>query len=479
MTPRPAIAALAAATVLFVSLLGARPAAAHPAGFTSVNRYVGVQCDARGALHIAYLLDFAELPSYSEFDQLDADHDGTVTPDEQRAYLDRRVPPLLASWVVTVNGERATVRTTGASLEVREGERGMSTLRIAADVVAETPGPSDARELETFEVTVRDPAFADRSGWREMAADDSTDTVLTAGARERQSEALAYGSSAGGNGNATVNPPRVDQAAFTFRRAPAGATVARRAPPEPPVTADPALVRLSAAMKRASGSASFSLVAALLALALGAGHALSPGHGKALAAAYLVGRRARPSQALALGLAVTAAHTAAVFAIGLFAVGIERVAGTDRVLRGLELASAVAVTALGIVQLSARWREVTGDAADHGHRHDPVHPSGGLRAVVLLGASSGLTPCPSALAILLGAIALHRYAFGLALVAVFSLGVAATLTAVGLLVLLARRLVQRVSTGAPFVRWLPVLSSACVTAIGVLLCVSAWSPSGR
>src|SRR5580700_1960587 len=98
-------------------------AAAHPAGFTSVNRYVGLECDGSGVIHIAYLLDFAEMPSVAELDDLDANHDGTLTPGEQRTYLDRRLPPLLGAWTVRVNGAAATLRIAGSNLEVREGER--------------------------------------------------------------------------------------------------------------------------------------------------------------------------------------------------------------------------------------------------------------------------------------------------------------------------------------------------------------------
>jgi ABC-type nickel/cobalt efflux system permease component RcnA len=449
-----------------------------------VNRYIGVQCDGRGAIHIAYLLDSAELPSYSEFEELDADHDGTVTPDEQRAYLDRRIPPLVAAWTVLVDGERAPARVTGANLEIRDGEQGMSTLRIAADVEAipashqgTTPPSPDARE---FHVTVRDPTFADRSGWREIAADDSTDTTVAAGYRERPSDALAY------SRGASAGPPRVDHADFTFRPVPRSAlTPATPTLPSAPV--DERLAGLARVMKRASGSWSFSAIALLLAGLLGAAHALSPGHGKALAAAYLVGRRARPSQALILGLSVTAAHTAVVFAFGLFAVAIERITGTERLMRDLELAAAVAVTLLGLAQLSARWQDATTGAASHSsHDHHvpmavlhgvPHDAPRGTAALVALGASSGLTPCPSAIAILLAAIALHRYAFGLLLVFVFSVGVAFTLTAVGLAVLFARGLVLRAIGPHRLLRWLPVLSSACVTAVGVLLCASAWTSS--
>jgi ABC-type nickel/cobalt efflux system permease component RcnA len=226
-------------------------------------------------------------------------------------------------------------------------------------------------------------------------------------------------------------------------------------------------------MKRARGSWSFSVLALALAFALGLAHALSPGHGKALAAAYLVGRRARPAHAVLFGATVTLAHTAVVFLVGCMVLAVEHAIGSDRLLRGLELVSALTIVALGIAQLSRRWREATGSRGPHDHV-GVEGGSDGVRSLFALGASAGLTPCPSALAVLLTAIALHRYGFGLVLVLAFSLGVAMTLTATGLLVLVARRLLERISGAAPVLRWLPVASSASVLLIGVLLVASAW-----
>ncbi len=464
-------AAIAAALLCAVAMFPLE-ARAHPAGFTSVNRYVGLECDATGTVHIAYLLDFAELPSYSEIDSLDANHDGTLTPAEQRAYLDRRLPPLLEAWTVLVNGDRATLRVSGSNLEVREGERGMSTLRIAAEITAERR-PAVEPDVLDIRVDASDPGFSDRPGWREMAADDSTDAVLTAGNKERPLDALAYGNAA------TQDPPRVDRAMFTFRRVRTAAGPTLPAMSRWPISVDARLASLSTAMKRASGGWTFSTVALALAAVLGAGHALSPGHGKALAAAYLVGRRARASQAVVFGVAVTIAHTAVVFAVGLLAVAIEHTVGSHRVMRGLELASALAVLALGLTQLSTRWREV-GRHVGTGHHHGS-NPSGdGAVSLFALGAAAGMVPCPSGLALLFAAIALHRYAFGLLLVLAFSSGIAVTLAAAGVLVVMARRVLDRApapthGTLAQCLTWLPVVSSACVTSIGILLCVSACS----
>lgn len=463
---RPAPGARSLAFGILLALLAlATGAAAHPAGFTSVNRYVGVECDARGRVHIDYLLDFAELPSYSEFEQLDADHDGVATPAEQRAYLERRLPPLLAKWTVEVNGVRTSLRVTGSNLEALEGERGMPTLRIAAEIDAERAPPLDPGQRE-IRVYVRDPNFSDRSGWRELAAQDSDDAKVTAGTKESSSEALAYSRSA--------SPPRIDEALLGFRLARGGPAAAFDPRSwRPPIIVDAQLASLSSAMKRASSSGAFSLAALLLAALLGAVHALSPGHGKALAAAYLVGRRARLSQAAVFGTTVSIAHTVVVFVLGGLAIAIEHTIGTDRLVRGLETASAVTVVILGLSQLPRRWREVTAPGA-HGHSHaSTLKRAGDTISIVALGASSGLSPCPSAVALLLTAVALHRAGLGLLLVCAFSVGVATTLTAAGVLVLVAGRLLDRVAGAAIFLRWLPVASSACVLVIGVLLCASA------
>jgi nickel/cobalt exporter len=470
--------AVVAAGVFSLVLAFARTSEAHPAGFTSVNRYLGVSCDALGQVHLAYLLDFAELPAYAEIERLDANHDGLVSPAEQRAYLDERLPPIVRAWTVEIEGAKASLRITGSSLEASPGERGLSTLRIAADVVADRPPEAPPVSLATNDLRVHvvEPVFAERSGWRELSAEESADGRVSVGPIARPSDILAYSSPLAGG------PPRVDEGRFVFRSQPASGATTAAVRPDPMTAVDPRLARVASAMKRAGESWPFTAIALALAFALGAAHALAPGHGKALAAAYLVGRRARAFDAIVFGAAVTVAHTAIVFLVGCLALAVERTVGSDRLLRGLALASAVTVLALGVVQLSRRWREVTGLAASHGHGHGHgamAEPPGGLRALIALGTSAGLTPCPSAFALLLSAIALHRYGFGLVLVLAFSMGVATTLAIAGLLVVAARGMLDRFAGTDPILRWLPVMSSMCVLLLGVLLCASAWSPAAR
>jgi ABC-type nickel/cobalt efflux system permease component RcnA len=434
---------------------------------SSINRYLGVECGDQGHLVIKYWLDFAELPAYAELEDLDANRDDAVSPEEQQQYLARRLPPLVAGWTIAIDDQRAEARVTGSRLEIYEGERGLSALRIAADVEVERPASANpsAPELRVF---VRDPAFADRPGWREVAADDSANAIVVSGPIEHSKDALAYGNP----GHEAA--PRVDRAEFTFRLV--RDDVARPTPPGPGpiVNIDPRLARLASALKDKSGSPGFVAFAVALAALLGAAHALSPGHGKVLAAATLVGHRARPTNAIVFGVSVAASHTIVVLLLGAFAIAIERTVGSDRVMRGLELAAAVSVAGLGLVQLTSRWKELT---TDSGGFHSHAIASPGYRgSLAAIGALSGLAPCPTALAVWLSAVALHRAALGLLLVAAFSLGVATTLTTVGLAVVVARRLlIGRAAPPGILVRLLPVVSSACVAGIGILLCVSAWS----
>jgi hypothetical protein len=224
---RERIGATAAAVVVALALtlalaLAARPSLAHPNGSTSVNRYLGVSCSPAGEVRIAYLLDFAELPAYAEIEQLDADHDGSVTPEEQRAYLERRLPPLVGRWRVEVNGSKASLRIGGSSLQILPGDQGLSTLRIAADIAADVAPVTGFTQGGDLRVHVVDPGFADRSGWRQMTAEASTDVTVVGGPAE---------SGVLGRSGPSDEPPRVDDAVFTFRaRANEGRASAADAP---------------------------------------------------------------------------------------------------------------------------------------------------------------------------------------------------------------------------------------------------------
>jgi ABC-type nickel/cobalt efflux system permease component RcnA len=230
------------------------------------------------------------------------------------------------------------------------------------------------------------------------------------------------------------------------------------------------------------------LVGIAAAFLLGAAHALTPGHGKTIVAAYLVGSRGTLKHAAFLGAMVTFTHTVSVFVLGLVTLFFFRYVMPETVTQWLGVASGVSIVAIGLWMAYTRWRAATHVHDHHHHHHDRAHghdhhhdhdhshthshiPNelswGGL---VALGASGGLVPCESALVLLLAAIALRRVGFGLLLLVSFSAGLAIVLMAIGAIVLFARNLLpERGTSSNIFFRYVPVASAAIVTVVGVIM----------
>lgn len=248
------------------------------------------------------------------------------------------------------------------------------------------------------------------------------------------------------------------------------------------------------------------LVALVAAFVLGAAHALTPGHGKTIVAAYLVGSRGTFKHAAFLGAMVTFTHTITVFALGLATLFLFQYIVPEKITQILGAISGLSIVAIGAWMLYKRigaadrshshthdhhhdhshhghdhphdhthsndHDHVHGhDHHDHGHVHQHVPDEISWGGLVALGASGGLVPCESALVLLLSAIALGRVGLGLVLLVSFSLGLALVLMVIGALVLYAKNLLpERHRTGAhPFLRWLPVASAAVVMIIGLLM----------
>jgi nickel/cobalt exporter len=212
------------------------------------------------------------------------------------------------------------------------------------------------------------------------------------------------------------------------------------------------------------------VILASLAAALfwGAAHALSPGHGKTIVTAYLVGQRGTPAHAALLGLIVTITHTIGVFALGAVTLALSQFIVPDRLYPWLNLVSGLLVVGIGAAVLQARVRQRKRHA--HHHHHDEA-PS--LRSLLAVGVSGGLLPCPSALVVLLAAISLHRIAFGLLLILAFSAGLALTITGIGLVAVLARSAFRRVRFDGRLVRLLPAASALVILGAGVAMTLRA------
>ena len=222
----------------------------------------------------------------------------------------------------------------------------------------------------------------------------------------------------------------------------------------------------------ADAAAGKGVLALLLLAAFGWGalHALSPGHGKAMVAAYLVGTRGTARHALALGGTVTISHTIGVFGLGVVTLALSQYVLPEQLYPWLTLVSALMVLVIGAGVLRSRLRR-----ARHHHHHDHHHGPQDLswRGLVGLGAAAGLIPCPSALVVLLAAISQHEVGLGLLLITVFSLGLAGTLTGLGLAVVRARRLLPRIRVSARIADALPALSALLIVAVGCVLTVRA------
>jgi len=209
-----------------------------------------------------------------------------------------------------------------------------------------------------------------------------------------------------------------------------------------------------------------------IAYALGAVHALSPGHGKTLVGAYLVGSRGTPQAALWLGLTTTVTHTLAVFILGVTTLLASHYIDLDRVYPILGAASGLAICLVGLRLLAMRLRDghhPHHHPARHHHAHHHHHdqPREDWSSILAIGISGGLVPCPSALVLLLSAIALHQIAYGLVLIGGFSLGLASAITTLGLAAVYGRQWLEKAPIGAGVMQRLSVVSALATVCIGL------------
>lgn len=206
-----------------------------------------------------------------------------------------------------------------------------------------------------------------------------------------------------------------------------------------------------------------------IAFVFGAGHALSPGHGKTMVAAYLVGSQGTPKQAILLGLVTTITHTLGVFILGIVALVASQYIVPQTLYPILSLVSGLTVCGVGFWLLDRRL-----DAGEHTHKHDHHHhhpPSKSFTnpSLIALGIAGGIVPCPSALVLLLSAIALHQAAYGVMLISAFSLGLASVLVAIGLVVVYAHQWIDRFPNSAKLLQNLSMVGAVVVIVTGAAL----------
>ena len=542
---------------LFATLALAAPApvGAHPLGNFSISQYSGIQIE-RDAIALRYFIDMAEIPTFQELQSREIPAD----PADARVsrYLRETADGLRTGLTLEVDGKPLALIVRSAEVIFPPGAADLPTMKLAVSMTA--PLARSRAVAETLRY--RDGNFATRTGWKEVVAvGRSGSTVLESSVPEhdRSRELSDYPT------DLLDSPPQVREAHVRFSRAPAPPVIARVTPDRPapdtrtsdtttpfgasapsnePAAANASsqsmstvtppqpesVVTVPVAAKANAQSASRGAftdliatreltlsviaVALLVAAALGAFHALEPGHGKTVVAAYLVGSRGTARHAVILGLIVTASHTAGVYLLGGVTFYASQYVVPERLYPWLALASGLTIAALG---LSLFWRRYAGEASahgdhhhgehhhglpthvhapghghghDHDHHHEHDHGSHGhhhhhepgrvsLRQLWALGITGGIVPCPAALVVLLSALSLRRVGFGLLLIVAFSVGLALVLIAIGMLMVYARRLVARFDESGPLVtRWLPLSSSVVMTLLGASIAIQALTSGG-
>ena len=475
------VVALSAAVVAVPSA-----AFAHPLGNFTVNLYSGIQLTP-GEVRIDYVLDMAEIPTFQEMASIDTDGDGTASDAERAAWAERTAPELLSNLSVSVSGRPVDLHVVSSAMRFRPGQGGLQILRLEATYAGDV-----AREGA---LAYRDDNYADRIGWREITAvgvDGAAIVGSSVPAESVSDRLLSYPQ------DLLASPLHVTEATLSFHP---GTTAPSASIDEHPLgDADRPGVTGGSFAGLVDQTGPLMFVALLLAMMFGALHALGPGHGKTLMAAYLVGAGGRPKQAVAVGGAVAVMHTASVLALGFLVLSATRLFPPERVYPWLGLGSGLVALGLGAALLVARldvWsngrRTALAHTADHehfgveGHEHDghdgeralgahghahavPDGPVLSRRGLMALAVAGGILPSPTALVVLLASVAFHRVAYGLGLIAAFSVGLATALIVVGILALRARDVVSR-RMSSNVGRLVPVFSASAIVMLGLVLTV--------
>lgn len=457
--------------MMALTIVIALPAQAHPLGNFTINHLAKVRTDAHG-LTIRYIVDMAEIPTFQVM---------RARSIEANQHLDR-----LNDWAkeeITVVKSGLDIRADGTPLELladppqvstRPGAGGLPTIYFLDEFHAVFPKDTAARSI-----TISDRVYRDRIGWKDIVVAPQT---------EPTHELRSYP-------NALLASPR-STTSVAISRSLNGAAVARDVSDTVVAGAASATSQtrsnlLSDMLSRGLSNPLFVVLTFLIAIGLGALHALEPGHGKTLLAVSLVGARATPKQALILAVALTLAHTAGVLALGAVLLALAQYIVPEQVYPWISLVSGALVAVLGAVALSRFVKARRGFAHSHGHVHEHSgHDGDGLsgehghhhdhhvapgaaplsfKSVVLIAMSGNVAPCPAALVVLLTALTLHQVAYGLLVVVAFSVGLAGVLTALGIAVvhgaswLAGRRGFDRIA------QYGPLLTAIIICVIGTVM----------
>jgi nickel/cobalt exporter len=537
--------------------------AAHPMGNFSISHYAGIHV-APGFIELRYLIDMAEIPTFQEMQS------SGIVPKEGDAsltdYLAKKAAVLAAGLALEVNGQRVALQPISQNVIFPAGAGGLPTMKLGF-VYRAALGNFSSDSVGA--IRYRDGNYAGRAGWKEIVVSAEPSLTLSGNSVpgvDRSAQLSNYPT------DLLSSPPQDLEASFSYAPTfPTGQTLSGNAIPAAPVRAagsargktvdsQPPLANVARASVPQADSTTaakasapsgaeaglegknwnyaspatlqanrqatprnrftelvsarnlsfwFLLTAALIAAGLGALHALEPGHGKTIVAAYLVGSRGTAKHAVFLGIIVTAAHTAGVYLLGAITLYASKYIVPEQLYPWLGMISGIIIAVLAAYMLLRAWSDEDGEHAHEGggaHGHwfaslgkprgtleDQEQSSGELSGLPLarrernvslsqlmtLGITGGIVPCPAALVVLLGAVSLHRVGLGLFLIVSFSVGLAAVLIAIGLLMVYGRQFLARWKSDGKIVkRWLPVASAACMLLLGLGITGRAFLSAG-
>ena len=328
--------------LLAISGLNPAPAAAHPLGNFTVNRYARVELGANG-IRLRYVIDMAEIPSFAETPRIDANKDGLLSDGEKQAYADQRAIDYGANLKLEVNGSAVRLLPGLATVTLPEGQAGLTTIRFVGDYSGALPAG--------WEKGVRRPSATaisvDRLGWKEIVILPGEGVALqssSAPTADISQELTAYPQ------EKLKSPLDIREASFALAAGDSSALPQPVAPGSGKTSASPAksgggFARL---VSRENLSPAFIALSLLAAIAWGAAHALGPGHGKTIVAAYLVGERGTARHAVILGLTVTITHTSTVISLGLVTLYASRFVAAEDLYLWLSVGFGVLVVLMGL-----------------------------------------------------------------------------------------------------------------------------------
>jgi len=538
------------ASVILTTLAPVRSVEAHPMGNFSINHYVKI-IPGNEAIELDYIIDMAEIPTFQE-----TESDGLIPKvgdPSLTAYLTRQDDRLRSGLVLRAGEQPLHLVTVSRQAIFPPGAGGLPTMKMGFVYRARLPHRIDSTALALH---YRDDNFPNRAGWKEVITINGPGAALvnsSAPSVDRSFELTNYPT------DLLHSPPQALEADLTVKAAAPGTFLSSHtgwlitdssvAGAGAQLTGNRQGTPRSAFTELITSKRSdvlFLLAAALIAATLGGFHALEPGHGKTLVAAYLVGSRGTARHAVMLGGIVTASHTISVYALGVITLYASQWIMPEQLYPWLGAASGLIVAGIGFVLFIRRYLSLQAprqehahaelnhhshDGLNHSHDHEPDGPTasihrhtwwgghvkddrthshhddhdhleGGdhadilltprigttgtptasgvsLKSLFVLGITGGIVPCPAALVVLLGALALHRVAFGLFLIVAFSVGLAAVLIGFGLAMVYAQRFMTRFGAEGPMIEhWLPLASSAVITVVGLALTLSALTSAG-